>query len=188
MSNPGRFGVFRVIIHSILINMEAKVSIIMGSISDLPVMKKAAAFLDSMQIPFEMNALSAHRTPAEVESFARAAQGRGIKVIIAGAGMAAALPGVIAALTPVPVIGVPIKSTLEGRDALLSIVQMPPGIAVATVGIDAGMNAGVLATQIIALTDDGVAARYAEYRAGLSQKIVKINEELREVKFDYKTN
>ena len=94
----------------------------------------------------------------------------------------------IAALTPLPVIGVPIKSTLEGRDALLSIVQMPPGIAVATVGIDAGMNAGVLATQIIALTDDGVAARYAEYRAGLSQKIVKINEELREVKFDYKTN
>lgn len=170
------------------IKMEAKVSIIMGSISDLPIMKKAAAFLDSMQIPFEMNALSAHRTPTEVEQFARSAQSRGIKVIIAGAGMAAALPGVIAAMTPLPVIGVPINSTLEGRDALLSIVQMPPGVAVATVGIDAGMNAGVLATQMLALSDEGIAARYAAYRSKLSDKIVKINAELREVKFDYKTN
>ncbi len=160
----------------------------MGSISDLPIMKKAAAFLDTMQIPFEMNALSAHRTPTEVEQFARSAQSRGIKVIIAGAGMAAALPGVIAAMTPLPVIGVPINSTLDGRDALLSIVQMPPGVAVATVGIDAGMNAGVLATQMLALSDEGVAVRYAEYRSKLSDKIVKINAELREVKFDYKTN
>ncbi len=160
----------------------------MGSISDLPIMKKAAAFLDTMQIPFEMNALSAHRTPTEVEQFARSAQSRGIKVSIAGAGMAAALPGVIAAMTPLPVIGVPINSTLDGRDALLSIVQMPPGVAVATVGIDAGMNAGVLATQMLALSDEGVAVRYAEYRSKLSDKIVKINAELREVKFDYKTN
>lgn len=160
----------------------------MGSISDLPVMEKAAKFLNTMKVPFEMNALSAHRTPAEVESFAREARGRGIKVIIAGAGMAAALPGVIAAMTSVPVIGVPISSTLEGRDALFSIVQMPPGIAVATVGIDGGMNAGVLAVQILALSDAEVSARFDEYRSRLVEKIVKVNAELAEVKYEYKTN
>lgn len=160
----------------------------MGSLSDLPILKKAAAFLDSMEVPFEMNALSAHRTPAEVESFARSAQERGIKVIIAGAGMAAALPGVIAAMTPVPVIGVPISSSLDGRDALLSIVQMPPGIAVATVGIDGGMNAGILAVQILALSDADVSARFESYRKKLSEKIVKVNSELKDVKFQYKTN
>ncbi len=168
--------------------MEPKVSIIMGSISDLPIMEKAAKFLDSMEIPFEMNALSAHRTPAEVEAFARNAEGRGIKVIIAGAGMAAALPGVIAAMTPVPVVGVPISSSLDGRDALLSIVQMPPGIAVATVGIDGGMNAGILATQILALSDAGVNKRFSDYRSGLVEKIVKVNAELKNVKYNFKTN
>lgn len=168
--------------------MKPVVSIIMGSISDLPVMEKAAKFLNTMKVPFEMNALSAHRTPAEVESFAREARGRGIKVIIAGAGMAAALPGVIAAMTSVPVIGVPISSTLEGRDALFSIVQMPPGIAVATVGIDGGMNAGVLAVQILALSDAEVSARFDEYRSKLVEKIVKVNAELAEVKYEYKTN
>lgn len=168
--------------------MKPIVSIIMGSISDLPVMEKAAKFLDSMQVPFEMNALSAHRTPAEVENFAREAEGRGIKVIIAGAGMAAALPGVIAAMTPVPVIGVPISSSLGGNDALLSIVQMPPGIAVATVGIDGGMNAGILATQILSLSDADVNARFAEYRSKLVEKIVKVNEQLKDVKYTYKTN
>lgn len=168
--------------------MKPVVSIIMGSISDLPVMEKAAKFLNTMKVPFEMNALSAHRTPAEVESFAREARGRGIKVIIAGAGMAAALPGVIAAMTSVPVIGVPISSTLEGRDALFSIVQMPPGIAVATVGIDGGMNAGVLAVQILALSDAEVSARFDEYRSRLVEKIVKVNAELAEVKYEYKTN
>lgn len=168
--------------------MKPVVSIIMGSISDLPVMEKAAKFLNTMKVPFEMNALSAHRTPAEVESFARDARGRGIKVIIAGAGMAAALPGVIAAMTSVPVIGVPISSTLEGRDALFSIVQMPPGIAVATVGIDGGMNAGVLAVQILALSDAEVSARFDEYRSKLVEKIVKVNAELAEVKYEYKTN
>lgn len=168
--------------------MKPVVSIIMGSISDLPIMEKAAKFLNSMKVPFEMNALSAHRTPAEVESFARAARDRGIKVIIAGAGMAAALPGVIAAMTSVPVIGVPISSTLEGRDALFSIVQMPPGIAVATVGIDGGMNAGVLAVQILALSDAEVSARFDEYRSTLVEKIVKVNAELAEVKYEYKTN
>lgn len=168
--------------------MQPLVSIIMGSMSDLPVMEKAAKFLDEMEIPFEMNALSAHRTPAEVETFAREAEGRGIKVIIAGAGMAAALPGVIAAMTPLPVIGVPLSATLGGRDALLSIVQMPPGIAVATVGIDGGMNAGVLATQMLSLSDEGIRARFADYRSRLSDKIVKANSQLKELNYKYKTN
>lgn len=168
--------------------MQPLVSIIMGSISDLPVMEKAAKFLDSMEVPFEMNALSAHRTPAEVEKFARSARARGIKVIIAGAGMAAALPGVIAAMTPVPVIGVPISSSLDGRDALLSIVQMPPGIAVATVSIDGGMNAAILAVQILTLSDTDLNSRFEDYRARLVEKIVKVNEELAQVKYKYKTN
>ena len=168
--------------------MKPLVSIIMGSTSDLPIMEKAAKFLDSMEIPFEMNALSAQRTPAEVEAFARQAEGRGIKVIIAGAGMAAALPGVIAAMTPLPVIGIPLSATLDCQDALLSIVQMPPGIAVATVGIDAGMNAGVLATQMLALSDEAIRQRYAEYRTTLVDKIVKANEQLKEVKYKFKTN
>ncbi len=168
--------------------MKPLVSIIMGSISDLSIMEKAAKFLDSMEVPFEMNALSAHRTPAEVEQFARNAESRGIKVIIAGAGMAAALPGVIAAMTPVPVIGVPISASLDGRDALLSIVQMPPGIAVATVGIDGGLNAGILATQILSLSDPDVNARFSSYREQLVDKIVKVNAELKNVKYRFKTN
>lgn len=160
----------------------------MGSTSDLPILEKAANFLDQMEIPFEMNALSAHRTPREVEEFSRNAAGRGIKVIIAAAGMAAALPGVIAALTPVPVIGIPINSSLEGRDALLSIVQMPPGIAVATVGINGAMNAAVLAMQILALTDSDIAERFKKYREGLVDKIVKANAQLSSLKYKYKVN
>lgn len=160
----------------------------MGSTSDLPVLCKAADYLESMEIPFEMNALSAHRTPAMVEEFARNAESRGIKVIIAAAGMAAALPGVIASLTPVPVIGVPLAATLDGNDALLSIVQMPPGLAVATVGINGGLNAAILAVQILALTDSRIVERYAEYRKSLSAKIIKANEQLRELKYAYKTN
>ncbi len=150
----------------------------MGSTSDLPILKKTADFLDQMEVPFEMNALSAHRTPAEVEVFARTARERGIKVIIAAAGMAAALPGVIAAMTPLPVIGIPINSTLEGRDALLSIVQMPPGVSVATVGINAGLNAAVMAVQMLSLSDEALAARFDVYRSGLSQKIVKAKRNL----------
>ena len=161
--------------------MTPQVSIIMGSTSDLPVLQKAAAFLEQMEVPFEMNALSAHRTPSQVEKFASEAKGRGIKVIIAAAGMAAALPGVIAAMTPLPVIGVPINSTLEGVDALLSIVQMPPGIPVATVGVNGAMNAAILAVQMIALADAGVAARLDAYRASLSDKIVKANAELAKI-------
>lgn len=160
----------------------------MGSTSDLPILRKAADFLDSMGVPFEMNALSAHRTPQQVEEFARTAADRGLKVIIAAAGMAAALPGVIAAMTPVPVIGLPIDSTLQGQDALLSIVQMPPGVAVATVGINAGLNAAVLAVQILALSDPELAARLNDYRAGLSAKIVKANEELSKIEYKFKTN
>lgn len=160
----------------------------MGSTSDLPVMKKAADFLDSMEIPFEMNALSAHRTPAEVEEFARTAADRGLKVIIAAAGMAAALPGVIAASTTLPVIGVPLDATLGGKDAMLSIIQMPPGIAVATVGINAAMNAAVLATQMIALTDEDVVRRFASYRSSLKEKIVKANAELAKIEYKFKTN
>lgn len=168
--------------------MKPTVSIIMGSTSDLPILKKAADFLNQMKVPFEMNALSAHRTPREVEAFASGAEERGIKVIIAAAGMAAALPGVIAAMTRVPVIGIPINSTLEGVDALYSIVQMPPGISVATVGINAGMNAAVMAVQILALSDPELAKRFNAYRATLSQKIVKANEELKTVKYDFKVD
>ena len=164
------------------------VSIIMGSTSDLPVMEKAAKLLDEMEIPFEMNALSAHRTPAEVEKFARNAQGRGLKVIIAAAGMAAALPGVIAANTTLPVIGVPIKGMLDGLDALLSIVQMPPGIPVATVGVNGALNAALLAVEMLALSDSRVAEKLAAYKESLKQKIVKANAELAEVKYNFKTN
>lgn len=168
--------------------MKPIVSIIMGSTSDLPIMEKAAKLLDELQVPFEMNALSAHRTPEAVESFAKNAKSRGIQVIIAAAGMAAHLPGVIAASTTVPVIGVPIKSTLEGMDALLAIVQMPPGIPVATVGINAAMNAAILAVQMLSLADEELATRFADYKDNLKKKIEKANEELKEVKYAYKTN
>ena len=165
------------------------VSIIMGSTSDMPVMEKAAQFLNDMEIPFEMNALSAHRTPTEVEQFAAQAKGRGLKVIIAGAGMAAALPGVIAANTTVPVIGVPIKGMLDGLDAMLSIIQMPPGIPVATVGVNGAQNAAILAAEMLALADADLASRLEAYKEGLKQKIVKANAELAEVKtWRFKTN
>ena len=164
------------------------VSIIMGCTSDLPVMEKAAKFLDDMDVPFEMNALSAHRTPAEVESFARNAKARGIRVIIAGAGMAAALPGVIAASTTVPVIGVPIKGMLDGLDAMLSIIQMPPGIPVATVGVNGAQNAAILAVEMLALADEALAKRLEQYKDSLKEKIVKANAELATVCYKNKTN
>ncbi|MBQ7062476.1 MAG: 5-(carboxyamino)imidazole ribonucleotide mutase [Bacteroidales bacterium] len=163
------------------------VSIIMGSTSDLPVMEKACQFFEEMQIPFEVNALSAHRTPQEVAEFARGAQARGIKVIIAGAGMAAALPGVIAAETPLPVIGVPIKgSCLEGLDATLAILQMPPGIPVATVAIGGAQNAAILAMQILALSDAELMQKLCAYKASLKGKIVKANAELSQLSYKYK--
>lgn len=168
--------------------MKPLVSIIMGSTSDLPVLEKAAKTLDEFEIPFELNALSAHRTPKEVTEFAEKARDRGLKVIIAAAGMAAHLPGVIAAQTTLPVIGVPIKSTLEGMDALLAIVQMPPGIPVATVGINAAQNAAILAVQMLALTDDKIAKKFEDYKKGLDKKIVKANEDLARISYKYKTN
>ena len=161
------------------------ISIIMGSTSDLPVMEKAVRLLEDLQVPFEIQALSAHRTPAEVEEFARKAADRGVDVIIAAAGMAAALPGVIAANTTLPVIGVPIKGMLDGLDALLSIVQMPPGIPVATVGVNGALNAALLAVQMVALRDAQLAQRFAAYKAGLKDKIVKANEALAEEKKKY---
>ncbi|ALO49992.1 5-(carboxyamino)imidazole ribonucleotide mutase [Hoylesella enoeca] len=168
--------------------MKPLVSIIMGSTSDLPVMEKACQFLNDMQIPFEVNALSAHRTPDAVESFAKGAADRGIRVIIAGAGMAAALPGVIAASTTLPVIGVPIKGMLDGLDAMLSIIQMPPGIPVATVGVNGSMNAAILAAEMLALTDPQIAQKMTAYKTGLGAKIEKANRELAEVKYEFKTN
>jgi 5-(carboxyamino)imidazole ribonucleotide mutase len=168
--------------------MNPIVSIIMGSTSDLPVMEKTAEILDSFKIPFEINALSAHRTPEEVEKFAKNAASRGIKVIIAAAGMAAHLPGVIASMTPLPVIGVPIKASLEGLDSIFSILQMPPGIPVATVGVNASQNAGILAAQIIATGDNSILQEVIKYKESLKKKIVQANEELKGVKYEYKTN
>lgn len=168
--------------------MKPVISIIMGSTSDLPVMEKAAKLLDEMEVPFEINALSAHRTPERVEVFAKGAKDRGIKAIIAAAGMAAHLPGVIASMTPIPVIGVPINSSLDGIDALLAIVQMPPGIPVATVGIDASLNAAILALQMIATGDSALQERLISYKEALKGKIEKANEDLAKVQYKYKTN
>jgi 5-(carboxyamino)imidazole ribonucleotide mutase len=168
--------------------MKPKVSIIMGSTSDLPVMEKAAALLNEFEIPFEINALSAHRTPYEVETFASKALENGIEVIIAAAGMAAHLPGVIASMTIIPVIGVPINATLDGMDALLAIVQMPPGIPVATVGINASLNAAILAIQIMALSNPELQSKLKLYKESLKKKIVEANEQLSLVKYKFKTN
>ena len=170
--------------------MNPKVSIIMGSTSDLPVMEEAAKFLDEMGIPFEINALSAHRTPEKVMSFAQGAYERGIRVIIAGAGGAAQLPGVMAALTPLPVIGVPVKASIsiDGWDSILSILQMPPGIPVATVGLNGAKNAGILATQILATGDPEIMEKVIAFKKSLKNKIVEANEELKNVKFKFKTN
>jgi 5-(carboxyamino)imidazole ribonucleotide mutase len=168
------------------IYMTPLVSIIMGSTSDLPVMEDAAKVLNELKIPFEINALSAHRTPDKVEEFAKSAAGRGVKVIIAGAGMAAHLPGVIAAMTPLPVIGVPIKASLDGLDSLLAIVQMPPGIPVATVAINGARNAGILAAQIIATGEPELMNKMLLFKEELKDKIIKANEDLAKIKFDYK--
>ncbi len=170
--------------------MEPKVSIIMGSTSDFPIMEEAAKILNDFKIPFEINALSAHRTPDKVMTFAKNAYDKGIRVVIAGAGGAAHLPGVIAALTPIPVIGVPIKASisLDGWDSILSIVQMPPGIHVATVGLNGAMNAGILAAQILATGDAELMKKVTEFKANLAKKIEKANEELAKIKFEHKTN
>jgi len=169
---------------------QARVSIIMGSTSDMPVMQEAAKILDHFKIPFEINALSAHRVPEQVMDFAKNAAANGIRVIIAGAGGAAHLPGVVAALTPLPVIGVPCRSTisLDGWDSLLSIVQMPPGVPVATVGIDAGQNAGILAVQMLSTGDEQLLQEMLAFKEKLKLKILKANEDLQQFKFAYKVN
>ena len=168
--------------------MKPIVSIIMGSTSDMPVMRKAAEFLDKMEIPFEINALSAHRTPQLVENFATNAHANGIRVIIAGAGGAAHLPGVVAAFTTLPVIGVPCRSSIsiDGWDSILSILQMPPGIPVATVGLDAAHNAGILAAQILAASDEALHAKMLEFKSNMKEKIVKANNDLASEKYDYR--
>lgn len=168
--------------------MQPKVSIIMGSTSDMKVMAEAAKFFDEMEIPFEINALSAHRTPDMVLDFARQAHTRGIKVIIAGAGGAAHLPGVIAALTPLPVIGVPVKSSnsIDGWDSILSILQMPSGIPVATVALDGAKNAAILATQIIGTGEADVQAKIVAFKEDMKGKIVKANQELADIKFKFR--
>ena len=170
--------------------MKPIVSIIMGSTSDLPIMEQAAKLFDEFEIPFEINALSAHRTPDQAMDFAKNAAGRGIRVIIAGAGGAAHLPGIIAALTPLPVIGVPVKASIsiDGWDSILSILQMPPGIPVATVGLDGARNAGILAAQILGTADPEIQQKMVKFKESLASKIVKANEELKAVKFKYKTN
>lgn len=168
--------------------MKPLVSIIMGSTSDMPVMQEAAKILDDFEIPFEINALSAHRVPEQVMEFAKNANSRGIKIIIAGAGGAAHLAGVVAALTPCPVIGVPCRSaiSLDGWDSLLSIVQMPPGIPVATVGVDGGQNAGILAVQILAASDEGLLKKVQGFKENLKKKILRANEELKQHKFKFR--
>lgn len=170
--------------------MTPKVSIIMGSTSDMPIMQEAAKILNEFQIPFEINALSAHRVPEQVADFAKNAHTKGIRVIIAGAGGAAHLPGVVAAFTPIPVIGVPCRSaiSIDGWDSVLSILQMPPGIPVATVALDGGQNAGILAVQILAAGNDEILKKVISYKENLKNKILKANKELGEVKFEYKTN
>ena len=170
--------------------MNPKVSIIMGSTSDLPIMEQAAKLFEEFEIPFEINALSAHRTPDQAMEFARNAAGRGIRVIIAGAGGAAHLPGVVAALTPLPVIGVPVKASIsiDRWDSILSILQMPPGIPVATVGLDGARNAGILAAQIIGTSEPEIFEKMEAFKKSLASKIVKANEELKEVKYKFKTN
>ncbi len=170
--------------------MTPKVSIIMGSASDMPIMEEAAKVLNEMKIPFEINALSAHRTPDQVLDFARKAHTRGVKVIIAGAGGAAHLPGVVAALTPLPVIGVPVNSSnsIDGWDSILSILQMPAGIPVATVALDGARNAGILAIQIIGTGEPEVQKQMIEFKQSLAKKIIAANEELAKVKFEYRVS
>ncbi len=161
---------------------KVQVSIIMGSDSDLPIMKEAAEILKQFNIGYEIKVLSAHRSPYEVADFASSAVKRGIKTIIAGAGGAAHLPGVTAAFTPLPVIGVPIKAkSLDGLDSLLSIVQMPGGVPVATVGINMAKNAGILAVQIIAASDKLLLNKLIEYKKKLSRESLDKNKNLKNV-------
>jgi len=161
--------------------MKPLVSIIMGSVSDFPIMEEAGKFLDEMGIQYEYNALSAHRTPDLVLDLSKKAKERGIKVFIAGAGGAAHLPGVVAACTSIPVIGVPIKASIsiDGWDSILSILQMPAGIPVATVALNGARNAGILAAQIIATGDNALYAKLMAFKESMKKKVIEANENLR---------
>jgi 5-(carboxyamino)imidazole ribonucleotide mutase len=163
-------------------DIQPKVGIIMGSKSDWQVMKEAASFLEEMQLPYEVQIVSAHRTPERMFDYARQARGRGIRVIIAGAGGAAHLPGMVASLTTLPVIGVPIKSrnSIDGWDSVLSILQMPAGVPVATVALDGARNAAILASQILAAFDETLARRLEDFKAALKEKIYRQQQELDE--------
>jgi len=159
-----------------------QVGIVMGSDSDMPVMAKAADILEELGISYEMNIISAHREPDEFFTYAKAAEEKGYKVIIAGAGMAAHLPGMCAAIFPMPVIGIPMHTTsLGGRDSLYSIVQMPSGIPVATVAINGGANAGLLAAKILATSDEALLAKLKDYTRTLKETVQKKDEKLQEV-------
>ncbi|MBQ3658869.1 MAG: 5-(carboxyamino)imidazole ribonucleotide mutase [Bacteroidales bacterium] len=170
--------------------MTPVVSIIMGSVSDMPVVRPAADFLEQMEIPFEIHALSAHRTPQLVAKVAEGAAARGVKVIIAAAGGAAHLPGVIAASTTLPVIGIPVKSSnsMDGWDSVLSILQMPSGIPVATMALDGAKNAAIFAMQILATGDPALAAKLAGFKESLKTKVSKANDELKKIEYKFKTN
>ena len=160
------------------------VSIIMGSDSDLAIMQDAAKVLDEFQVPYELTVLSAHRTPERCIEYAKSAEGRGLKVIIAAAGGAAHLAGVVAAYTTLPIIGVPIKAkTMDGLDSLLSTIQMPPGIPVATVGINAAKNAGILASQILAVGDTDISNELKKYKERLASDVNAKAEKLEKVKY-----
>lgn len=158
-----------------------KVGIIMGSNSDLPTMQAAADILKEFGIPYEIDIVSAHRTPEKMFDYAKNAHTRGLQVIIAGAGGAAHLPGMVASLTPLPVIGVPVKSSnsIDGWDSLLSIVQMPNGVPVATVAVNASQNAGILAAQIIASSDKEMLIKMIEFKNGLKEKVIKASEDMK---------
>ncbi len=166
--------------------MTPLVCILMGSKSDYKILEAAAKFLDENEVPFEMHALSAHRTHEELKQVVSSAADRGLKVIIAAAGMAAHLPGVVASLTHLPVIGVPVNASFEGLDALLSIVQMPPGIPVATVGVNGAQNAAILALQILAVSDKKYTEKMIAFKAGLKKNVIAANEELAGEKFSYR--
>lgn len=163
------------------------IGIIMGSDSDLPVMKSAAEFLDEIGVAYELTVVSAHRTPDRLVDYAKTARERGVSVIIAGAGGAAHLPGMVAAMTSVPVIGVPVKSsTLSGIDSLYSIVQMPPGIPVATVAINGAKNAGILGASMLGISDSNVYDKVEAYKKSLEATVLKKAEKLEELKYaDY---
>jgi len=166
--------------------MKPLVSILMGSKNDYKVLEAAAKFLNENEIPFEMHAFSAHRTPMEVKQIVSTGHERGVKVFIAAAGMAAHLPGVVASLTHLPVIGIPVNASFDGLDALLSIVQMPPGIPVATVSVNGAQNAAILALQILATSDKAMEEKMLNFKSGLKGKVIQANEELAQEKFPFR--